>query len=188
MLRIGDFEKWLFWVGHFEYFFFKKEKKNCLILVKISHKLCVRMDGTQILWLWWFTAKNQSPHTFQPAVYLRLLGRLVYCKDDHSFYGTFHIHSSFIQRSGHDWVAGRRKEGGWGVGGNFGASGPPDFSIHRNKTFVFKMNFYYCFPPIFSCLPKALGRGHQWINYSGKTCQLEEISINDNFSFSFYYF
>ena len=30
--------------------------------------------------------------------YLRLLGRLVYCKDDHSFYGTFHIHSSFIQR------------------------------------------------------------------------------------------
>ena len=75
MLRIGDFEKWLFWVGHFEYFFFKKEKKNCLILVKISHKLCVRMDGTQILWLWWFTAKNQSPQTFQPAVYM---SRLVY--------------------------------------------------------------------------------------------------------------
>ena len=35
---------------------------------------CVRMDGTQILWLWWFTAKNHSPQTFQPAVYLFDLG------------------------------------------------------------------------------------------------------------------
>ena len=29
--------------------------------MKISHKLYIRMDGTQILWLWWFTAKNHSP-------------------------------------------------------------------------------------------------------------------------------
>ena len=28
--------------------------------MKISHKLCVRMDGTQFLWLWWFTAKNEG--------------------------------------------------------------------------------------------------------------------------------
>ena len=37
--------------------------------MKISHKLFVRMDGTPFLWLWWFTAKNNSPQTFQPAVY-----------------------------------------------------------------------------------------------------------------------
>ena len=37
--------------------------------MKISHKLCVRMDGTQFLWLWWYAAKTQSPQTFQPAVY-----------------------------------------------------------------------------------------------------------------------
>ena len=41
--------------------------------MKISHKLCVRMDGTQFLWLWWFTTKNHSPQTFQPAVYVLLL-------------------------------------------------------------------------------------------------------------------
>ena len=51
----------LFWVGNFEFL--------CFILMKISHKLCVRMDGTQFLWLWWYTAKTQSPQTFQPAVY-----------------------------------------------------------------------------------------------------------------------
>ena len=27
--------------------------------MKISHKLCVRMNGTQFLLLWWFTAKNE---------------------------------------------------------------------------------------------------------------------------------
>ena len=41
-----------FWVGHFEFFF-------CFIPMKISPKLCVRMDGTQFLILWWFTAKNE---------------------------------------------------------------------------------------------------------------------------------
>ena len=62
-LRIGDFEKWPFLSRPFWIFF-------CFIPVKICHKLCVRMDGTQILWLWWFTAKTQSPQTFQPAVYV----------------------------------------------------------------------------------------------------------------------
>ena len=38
--------------------------------MKISQKLCIRMDGTQCLWLWWFTAKNHSPQTYQPAVYV----------------------------------------------------------------------------------------------------------------------
>ena len=50
----------------------KKKIKNSMIPMKISHNLCVRMDGTQFLWLWWFTAKNHSPKTFQPAVYLCL--------------------------------------------------------------------------------------------------------------------
>ena len=36
--------------------------------MKISHKLCVRMDGSQFLWLWWFTAKNHSPQTFGVCV------------------------------------------------------------------------------------------------------------------------
>ena len=37
--------------------------------MKISDKLYIRMDGTQFLWLGWFTAKNHSPKTFQPGVY-----------------------------------------------------------------------------------------------------------------------
>ena len=31
----------------------------CFIPMKISHKLCVRIDGTQFLLLWWFTAENE---------------------------------------------------------------------------------------------------------------------------------
>ena len=53
-------ENWQFWkchffsVGHSEFskIFF------CFIPMKISRKLCVRMEGTQFLWLLWFTAKN----------------------------------------------------------------------------------------------------------------------------------
>ena len=37
----------------------KKLKKINLISVKISHKLCVRMNGNQFLLLRWFTAKNE---------------------------------------------------------------------------------------------------------------------------------
>ena len=64
-----------FWVGHFDFF----SKKNFFLLIpmKISHKLCVRMDGAQFLWLWWFTAKNHSPQTFQPAVYISLQQRFL---------------------------------------------------------------------------------------------------------------
>ena len=43
-----------FWVGHFDF---------CFIPMKISHKLCVRIDGSQLLWLWWFTTKNDPPQT-----------------------------------------------------------------------------------------------------------------------------
>ena len=40
--------------------FFQKKKYFCFIPMKIGHKLCVRMDGTQFLILWWFTAKNEG--------------------------------------------------------------------------------------------------------------------------------
>ena len=69
--NIENWQSWkmtFFWVCHFEFFFPKK--KNVFILMKISHKLCTRMDGTQFLWLWWFTANIHSPQTFQPAVYM----------------------------------------------------------------------------------------------------------------------
>ena len=60
-----------FWVGHFEFFFLKIFFLFCFIPMKISHKLCTRIDGIQYSWLWWFTAKNHSPQTYQPAVYSR---------------------------------------------------------------------------------------------------------------------
>ena len=40
---------------------FSKKIFFCLIPMKISHKLCVKLDGTRFLWLWWFTAKT-DPH------------------------------------------------------------------------------------------------------------------------------
>ena len=57
-----------FWVGHLDFFF--KKKSFCLIPMKISHKLCVRMDGTQSLLLWWFTAKNERGNDKIAWVYL----------------------------------------------------------------------------------------------------------------------
>ena len=37
--------------------------------MKINHKLCVRMDGTQFLILWWFTAKNEGGNDIIAWVY-----------------------------------------------------------------------------------------------------------------------
>ena len=71
-------KKHFFWVGHFE-FCFSKKKKKCFIPMKISHKLCVRVDGSQFLWLWWFTAKTHSPQTYQPAVYVPIHQNPVSC-------------------------------------------------------------------------------------------------------------
>ena len=51
------FENWRFWKTQFWAifdFFFKKTKKICLIPMKISHKLCDRMDGTQFWCFPWF--------------------------------------------------------------------------------------------------------------------------------------
>ena len=46
--------------------------------MKISHKLCIRIDGPQFLWLSWFTAKNHSPQTYQLAVYSSDFGYPLY--------------------------------------------------------------------------------------------------------------
>ena len=67
--RIGDFEKWPFFESAILIFFFKKKNCFCFIPMKISHKLCITLNGTQLLWLCWFTAQNHSPQTYQPAVY-----------------------------------------------------------------------------------------------------------------------
>ena len=77
ILRIGDFEKWPFFESTILNIFF------CFIPMKISHKLCIRMDGTQFLWLWWFTAKNHSPQRYQPAVYTLYCIIILAGKRDH---------------------------------------------------------------------------------------------------------
>ena len=48
----GNVEKLSFFESAILIFFFKKIF-FCFIPMKISHKLCVRMDGTQFLILWW---------------------------------------------------------------------------------------------------------------------------------------
>ena len=42
----------------------------CFIPMKISHKLHVRVDGTQFLLLWWFTAKNKGGNHKWAWVYM----------------------------------------------------------------------------------------------------------------------
>ena len=55
----GDVEKLSFFESAILNFFFFL-KFFFVIPMKISHKLCVRMDGTQFLKLWWFTAENEG--------------------------------------------------------------------------------------------------------------------------------
>ena len=56
ILRIGDFKKLRFFELAILNFFF--QKKICLIPMKISHKLCDRMDGTQFWCFPWFPANS----------------------------------------------------------------------------------------------------------------------------------
>ena len=72
--NIEDWRFWktqFFWVGHFEFLFFRFF--FCFIPIKVSHKLYDRMNGTQFLWLWWFTAKNDPPKTLIPVYLIPLL-------------------------------------------------------------------------------------------------------------------
>ena len=59
ILRIGGVEKLSFFESAILIFFKKKKIFFYFIPVKISHKLCVRIDGTQLLLLLWFTAENE---------------------------------------------------------------------------------------------------------------------------------
>ena len=71
ILRIGGFEKLSFFESAIVNFDFQKKKIFfCFIPMKISHKLCVRMDGTQFLSLWWFTARNECGNHKWAWVYL----------------------------------------------------------------------------------------------------------------------
>ena len=56
----GEVEKLSFFESAILNFFFQKKFFFCFIPMKISHKLCVRMDGTQFLIIWWFTAKKEG--------------------------------------------------------------------------------------------------------------------------------
>ena len=115
-----NFENWrfwkmhFFWVGHFEFFFLKKIFFFCFIPMKISPKLCIRIDGTQFLWLWWFTAKKHSPQTYQPAVY-----DVVETKDGNTPktiklsrflcpFGAVHCARNKGTRNSHSWLIMRR--------------------------------------------------------------------------------
>ena len=70
----GDVEKLSFFESAILIFFFKKKKKIlCLIPMKISRKLCVRMDGTQFLLLRWFTAKNERGNDKIAWVYVMMI-------------------------------------------------------------------------------------------------------------------
>ena len=86
ILRIGDSEKLSFFESAILNFFFIKRKLFCFIPMKISYKLCVRMDGAQFFWLWWFTAKNHSPQKFQPAVYSKKLFSQKQIMSDHNIW------------------------------------------------------------------------------------------------------
>ena len=59
-----------FWVGHFEIFFKKIFFFFGLILTKTHQSLLVCEEFSKFWWLPWFPVKNQSPKTFQPAVYV----------------------------------------------------------------------------------------------------------------------
>ena len=59
ILKIGGFEK-LFWVGHFELFFFYIYIFFCFIPMKISQSFLVSKDGSKFWWLLWFLAQNNT--------------------------------------------------------------------------------------------------------------------------------
>ena len=69
--------------------------------MKISHKLCVRMDGTQFLLLWWFTAKNEGGNHIIAWVYgmflfYKLKNMCKYVANDGHKHLTFSSVSSYL--------------------------------------------------------------------------------------------
>ena len=47
-----------FWVGHFKFFFSKKNFFFCFILIQISHNLWCTKEFSKFWWLPWFPAKS----------------------------------------------------------------------------------------------------------------------------------
>ena len=69
ILRIGDFEKLPFFESAI-LIFFSKNKKQKSISMKISQRFLDIKNVSKFGWLPCFLAKNHSPQTFQPAVYV----------------------------------------------------------------------------------------------------------------------
>ena len=70
ILRIGDFEKLSFFQSSILDFFFKTNIFFFFIPMKISHKLCVRMDGTQFWCFSWFPANTLLCVILRYTVYI----------------------------------------------------------------------------------------------------------------------
>ena len=87
------FEDWRFWKttilkhGHFR--IFSPPKKNCMIPMKISHKLCDIMDGTLFWCFPWFPAKLLLCIILHYTVYIELLWALP-SKNVHGKAHSFH--------------------------------------------------------------------------------------------------
>ena len=77
-----NFENWRFWKTAilknwpFWIFFAKKNFFFCFIPVKISHKLCGRMDGTQFWCFLWFPANSLLCVIYCYTVYISLVSTL----------------------------------------------------------------------------------------------------------------
>ena len=82
---------YFFWVGHFEFFFFKKKNFFCLILTKTCQSLLVSKKFSKFWWLPWFPSKNQSPQTFQPTVYRNFMLESIYIINIYMFLFQAHL-------------------------------------------------------------------------------------------------
>ena len=71
-----NFENWRFWkmailkIGHFGILFIRKKNFFCFIPIKISHKLCDGMDGTQFWCFPWFPPNSLLCVIYCYTVYL----------------------------------------------------------------------------------------------------------------------
>ena len=82
-----NFENWRFWKmailknRPFWIFFFGKKKYFCLIPMKISHKLCDSINGTQFWWFPWFPANSLLCVIYRYTVYIWKCENILYRKN-----------------------------------------------------------------------------------------------------------
>ena len=60
-----------FWVGHFEFFFFKKKFFFCLIPIKTHQSLLVSKNRSKVWWLPWFAALEVLGQHLCTGLYLK---------------------------------------------------------------------------------------------------------------------